>query len=254
MKFNHSSKKTIYYQNYTDDIVKSKNQNYQLPDNYQILNNRLINKVVRSLGWGIAKIATFVLPIKYVGKEKLVSFKNKGYFVYANHTQAVLDPILPIGILGRKQYYGIASQANWAVPIIGNLALPTAGLPVGKNLTQTAKLVRIIKKLIKENNHILIFPEAHLWPYYTKIRPFPNTSMDFPVTTGAPSFVMTTTYQQRKHGRYPKITIYIDGPFFPAQTLSKKEQRQKLHEQITQTMQNRSKNSTYNYYLYERKK
>lgn len=253
MTINKSSKKTVYYQEFSDDIVKNKNQTYKLPDNYQILNNKWTNKLVRYLGWGIAKILTTFLPIKYIGRTKLKACKDNGYFVYANHTQAFLDPVLPIALLGPKQYYGIASQANWGVPIIGSLALPAAGLPVGNNLTQTTKLIRAIKELIKTNNHILIFPEAHLWPYYTKIRPFPPTSMSFPITTQAPSFVMTTTYQKRKHGRHPQITIYIDGPFYPDSSLNKKEQRQKLYKQITKTMHSRAKNSTYNFYNYERK-
>lgn len=248
-----SPKRTIYYQNFSDDVVKNKNQNFKLPDNYQILNNKWTNKPVRYLGWGIAKLLTTFLPIKYVGKEKLKAFKNQGYFVFANHTQAILDPILPILLLGRNKYYGIASQANWGVPVFGSLALPAAGLPVGNNLVQTSKLIRAIQKLIKEDAHILIFPEAHLWPYYTKIRPFPATSMNFPVSSHAPSFVMTTTYQKRKHGRYPQITIYIDGPFYSDTSLSKKEQQQNLCKQISKVMHSRAQKSTYNFYNYERK-
>lgn len=253
MTMKNSPKKKIYYQDFTDDIIKNKNQSYKLPDNYQILNNKWTNKPVRYLGWGAAKLLTTFLPIKYIGREKLKPFKDKGYFVFANHTQPIFDPVLPITLLGRNQYYGIASQSNWGVPVIGQLALPAAGLPVGEDLKQTAKLIRVIKKLIKQKKHILIFPEAHLWPYYTKIRPFPATSMNFPVITHAPSFVMTTTYQKRKHGRHPKITIYLDGPFYPDSSLSKKEQRQKLHDQIIQTMKTRAKKSTYNFYDYERK-
>ena len=102
-----------------------------------------------------------------------------------------------------------------------------------------------------EKNHcVVIYPEAHIWPYYTKIRPFKDVSFRYPVEENKPVFCFTTTYQKRKFSKLPKVTVYIDGPFFPDENLSLKDNRKKLRDLVYETMLERSKNSTYEYVHY----
>ena len=68
---------------------------------------------------------------------------------------------------------------------------------------------------------VVIYPEAHVWKYYTKIRPYPSTSFKFPVHCNVPAFCMTTTYYKRKLGKKPGIVVYIDGPFMLDNNLTK---------------------------------
>ena len=105
-----------------------------------------------------------------------------------------------------------------------------------------------------ERGQLLIYPESHVWPYYTKIRPFDATSMHFPVKLNAPSFVMTKTYHKKWLSKRPSAVIYIDGPFYPDTNLSRKEAQNKLHDEIWQVMKQRAKNSDYEYCQYIQKK
>lgn len=162
--------------------------------------------------------------------------------------------MMPLTLFGWKDYYAIANQANWGIPIIGKILLPYGGLPVGKNIKQAIHLLKAVNTLTKEDAHIIIYPEAHVWPYYTDIRPFPATSFNFSVQTNKPSFVMTTTYQKRKFSKRPRITVYIDGPFFPDTSLPKKLQQKKLHDQVFTQLKDRSKLSNYEYYRYQQRK
>ena len=77
-----------------------------------------------------------------------------------------------------------------------------------------------------------IYPEAHIWPYYTKIRPFKNVSFAYPVNLEKPVYCMTNTYQSygKKKDKI-KIINYIDGPFYANKELSTKEQKRKLENQ-----------------------
>lgn len=246
--------KTYYYHELTDDLVESEDQSFSLGDDYQILNQNFANKIIRTLATGFAYLLSYgKMHIKVVGKEKLIPYKNKGYFVFANHTQPVNDAFMPLTLLGSQDYYAIASQSNWGIPFIGKFLLPYGGLPVGKNLKQNVNLLKAIKTLINQNKHIVVYPEAHVWPYYTKIRPFPITSMNFPVTFHAPSFTMTTTYQKRKHSKNPKIVVYIDGPFFPDKKLPKKQQQIQLHDKIYQQLKQRAAFSNCSRYHYQKK-
>ncbi len=143
------------------------------------------------------------------------------------------------------------------------------------------KFLEAIRTRIGEKSCVILYPEAHVWPWYTGIRPFPDTSFRFPAEIPAPSFCMTTTYQRRKENPLlrmihrlrrkeaakaegdrseadrerrvrPAITVYIDGPFYPEPGLHRKEQQKKLCEEIHACMERRSKNSTYEYVRYEK--
>ena len=98
---------------------------------------------------------------------------------------------------------------------------------------------------------ITIFPEAHIWPYYTKIRPFKNVSFKYPIEYNTPVFCVTNTYQKRGKNKV-RITTYIDGPFFIDEKLSKKENQQKLCDEVYNKMVERSKLSNYEYIEYRK--
>ena len=65
---------------------------------------------------------------------------------------------------------------------------------------------------------------------------------------------MTTTYYKRKFGTKPGIIVYIDGPFITNNKLTKKENEEKICEEIHKSMVNRSKSSTYQYIKYKGEK
>ena len=87
-----------------------------------------------------------------------------------------------------------------------------------------------------------MFPEAHIWPYYTKIRPFKSVSFQYPIKFNKPTFCVTNTYQKRKNNKV-QIVSYVDGPFFPDEGLTKKEAKENLRNKVYEQMVERSKNS-----------
>ena len=46
-----------------------------------------------------------------------------------------------------ENYYAIANQANWGIPVIGKILLPYGGLPVGKTIKQAINLLKAVKAL-----------------------------------------------------------------------------------------------------------
>ena len=96
---------------------------------------------------------------------------------------------------------------------------------------------------------ISVYPEAHIWPYYSKIRNFVSTSFKYPVKFNKPVFSFTTTYKERK-GRRPKITVYIDGPFYPNKNLNTKKAQEELRNVVYDKMCERAKNTDVEYYKY----
>ena len=106
------------------------------------------------------------------------------------------------------------------------------------------QIINAIETHIKRKHPITIYPEAHIWPYYTKIRPFKAVSFKYPVQYKKPTFCMTNTYQSYgKNNDKVKMVTYIDGPFFPKDGLSLQEQKHDLRNQVYNCMVERSKNS-----------
>lgn len=114
-------------------------------------------------------------------------------------------------------------------------------IPIPSNIKATRNFLDAIKIRINKGNCITIFPEAHIWPYYTKIRPFKSVSFRYPIELNVPTFCVTNTYQKR--GKSFKIVAYIDGPFFPNKQLDSRQQKEDLRNKVYNKMVERSKNS-----------
>ena len=73
----------------------------------------------------------------------------------------------------------------------------------------------------------------------------------YPVETNKPVFALTNIYKKRKFGRRPKVVTYIDGPFFPDEKLSKRENMEYLRNQVYDAMKNRVDSNPIYKYKYE---
>lgn len=245
-----------YYKTYSDEYVESSNQDYKLPVNYIWVHKNIVYRLFSFIIYGFACvfgcISRLILHISVKNRRILYSCRSTGYFLYGNHTQPVGDVFVPSQIVFPKRMYAIAGTANLGIPVIGKLLPLMGALPVPETLQGLKKFISAVNYRINENKCVVIYPEAHVWPFCSFLRPFPITSFRFPVITKKPSFCMTTTYQKRKVGKKPKITVYIDGPFWPDASLKQKEQQKKLCSQIYDCMVKRSRNSTYEYIQYKK--
>ena len=195
---------------------------------------------------GYAKLK---FKIKFVGKEKLKEYKNTGYFIYANHTQSFADTFIPSIANYPKRNFLIVNPVNISLKGTGTLVEMLGAIPIPNTKDATKNFLKIINKRIENGSSVTIYPEAHIWPYYTKIRPFKSVSFKYPVKLNKPSFCITNTYQ--KYGKNKiQIVTYVDGPFFTDETLPAKEAQEKLRNEIYNCMVKRSENSNIEYIEY----
>lgn len=251
--------KTYYYKSYNDDFVESKNQNYKLKENYKWIKDNILYRLCSGVLYFLAYIfgffyCKFGLHVKVKNRKILKKYKKQGYFLYGNHTQPIGDVFIPAYVCNNKRIYTVVSQANLGVSVIGPMLPMLGALPIPDSIKDTKKLLDAIIKRIEQKKCVVIYPEAHVWPYYTKIRPFSTTAFKFPVDCNVASFSMTTTYYKRRFGKKPGIIVYIDGPFIPNDNLTKKENEKRICQEIYQSMVDRSNNSTYEYIKYKGEK
>lgn len=253
------AKEVIYYKNeLNDEFSKAKIVPRVIDEKYKYIHHKL---------WDFACIcmqnilsmpikilySKIKFRIKYVGKEKLKQYKNTGYFVYVNHTQSFADTFIPSLPIYPKRNFFIVNPENVSMKFMKNIVELLGALPIPGNKKAMKNFLKAIEKNIEKKHSITIYPEAHIWPYYTKIRPFKAVSFKYPIDLNVPTFCMTNTYQSYgKNKDKIKIITYIDGPFFPNKDLTKREQKHDLRNQIYNQMVERSKNSNIEYIRYEK--
>ena len=247
-------KEIRYYSSFTDDFEKSVNQNYVLPDNYKWVRKDLCSQMLSAIIYALAIIFSslyckFFLHMKINGNKNQKNI-NGGYFIYGNHTQPVGDVFIPALCVLPKRIYTVVSTANYGIPVIGKILPYLGALPIIDSLRGLKELNKALEYRLEKGHPIVIYPEAHVWEYYTDIRPFPDTSFKFPVKFDKPTFAMTVTYRKARIFKKPIMEIFLDGPFY-GHGNSPKEKAANLHNKVYNTMKKRSKNSNFEYIEYK---
>lgn len=272
--------KTIYYSDeLNDEFSEAKIVSKAINENYKYERNGLWN--LCSFVWqNILSIPIkvgylkFKLHHKYVGKKEAKAFVKKykgGIFIYGNHTLDFADTFIPSQIFYPKRNFLIVNGENVSIKGIGWLVEMLGAIPIPSFLRDKEEIEKEEKNKSKEKEKrkedttnglkaihnfmsaiehkinkgytVSIYPEAHIWPYYTKIRNFKDVSFKYPIKYDVPSFCFTNTYQKRGKNGF-RVVTFIDGPFYPNKELSSKKEMQKdLRDRIYGTMVNRSKES-----------
>lgn len=250
--------KTEYYDRFDCDFDGGSFKERRIDESYKYEEKGFFYKTVRFLVYRvviapIALLHTFVLSKNsFHGKELLKPYKRTGYFVYSNHTDPIGDAFMPNALLYPKRASIVVSAKNFEIPVIGRFLKHLGAIPVPNDRSAAIGFSREIKRRIEDGGAVVIYPEAHLWPYSTMLRPFDNASFSYPVRLDTPVFTLTRTYKKTK--RSYRCVIYIDGPFFPDESLSHGEAKERLFRETRAVMEARCALSDIDIVKYEERK
>lgn len=252
--------KTIYYQDELNDEFSGVVRNtVKIDGDFEYIKKSSFWNLCAFFAYRVIMVpfAFFYTKIKFhhkiVNKKCLKTCKDCGYFMYGNHTLMGGDAFIPNMINLPKKTYTIVHPDNISKMGTKNFILMNGAIPLPTTTSATKNFINAIEKRVVEGSVIQIYPEAHIWPYYTKIRPFKSTSFRYPVKFGEPVYCFTNTFHKRKLSKTPKVITYIDGPFYPNTTLLPKEQEQDLRDRVYSAMVERSKLNTYEKIKYIKK-
>ena len=241
--------KTIYYNDeLNDEFSDAKITAKPIDENYDY-DGGVKRRIGRFFWYGmLAKPLGFLfLKVKFghriVNKSILRKARGKAFFLYGNHTNQAADPFIPSMLDFKRGVYVIVHPDNVSMPVLGKITPSLGALPLPDSLAGMKNFNRAIAERVDKKKIVMIYPEAHIWPYYTKIRPFKKDSFGYPVIYDTPVYCFTNTYVKRKFRKTPRIVTYVDGPFYPDKTLKKPEAKQKLRDEVLKTMQERALNS-----------
>ena len=252
--------KVIYYNDeLNDEFSGVKEKDFKLNDDYQYIHKNVLWKIGEFFFYRVimTPVAFFYLKFKFhfkvINKKVLKGFKKHGIFLYGNHTNVPADAYIPNMVVFPQKCYVIVNSQNVAIKGTRTFMSMVGALPIPDSFKGMRSFIEAVEKRSVQGNAICVYPEAHIWPYYTKIRPFKSASFRYPIQFGDPSFAFTTTYQKRKHSKKPKIVVYVDGPFYGDLNLSEKERKEDLRNRIYNAMVERSKNSNIEVVKYVKK-
>lgn len=244
------NQKTVLYKELTDDFVGNSIIPTKIDENYEYETKGFLEKI---FSWFLYRI--IALPIgflyskikfgyKVINASILRKYKNQGYFLYINHTQTLADVTWPTLLSFPKKAFIVASPNNVSLPFLGKATKMLGALPIPSDFKSGKNFVKTINNKIKNKNVVAIYPEAHVWDYYTGIRPFGVATFKYPIESKAPVFSVTITYQKKAKRKTPRIVLYIDGPFLvDDKNINVAEKKMLLRDMVHGKMLERSENN-----------
>ena len=252
--------KIIYYDNESNNEFSGITRNtVKIDKDFKYIRRSLLWKVASFIAYRMIMTPFAYLwcrlkfGLKIKNKKLLKECKDTGYFIYANHTLMAGDAFIPNLCVCPKDAYMIVHPDNVSQRFGKSFVMMCGAIPTPTSIDGYRSFLSTIETRINEGAAICIYPEAHIWPYYTKIRNFSDTSFAYPVKLNKPVFTHTVTYSRRKLTKIPRVTVYIDGPFFPDRNLPSRRAQRSLRDTVYDTMCKRSELSTYERIKYIKK-
>ncbi|MBO4562286.1 MAG: 1-acyl-sn-glycerol-3-phosphate acyltransferase [Clostridia bacterium] len=161
--------------------------------------------------------------------------EDRGFFLYANHTHW-LDAFAGPLVCFPKKSHVLVSPDTVSIKGIRTFVQMLGAIPVPTERDAVPPFVEAIERRIEEGRAVMIFPEAHIWPFCNFIRDFKAGSFRYPVKLSVPSVAVCICYKNRrglgKLRKTPRREVCISGPFYPDSSLPAPEAKQKLRDEI----------------------
>ncbi len=253
-----NKQKIIYYNDLKIDDFSGTNITVKpLSPKYKYVHKNIFWRLLANfVYYCIAKPVLFLLVKiiyhqRFGNKRKIKEVKRIGAILYGNHTTKLADAFVPNILFSFKRTYIISSPETMSIPGIRLLLEQLGVIPLSDKLSLKKKFLKALEYRLNQRALLMIYPEAHIWPFYTKIRPFDEGSFKYAALFDKPVYALTNCYQKRRFSRKPKLTTFIDGPFYPKEEWNTIQNAQYLRDLVYQAMVERTeKYSTYEYVKY----
>lgn len=255
----HYGDEIIYHDELNDDFETTNLKRVNIPENYKyIKTNKFFRFFSFIIYYGIATPILWLFSkacgVKVKGKENLKFIRKGECFLYSNHTSFldVFDITVLVSTFKKVNILGYSDSLSR--PFLKHITTILGYLPIPDSPKTFREFQNSINYYVNEKkNNILIYPEAHIRPYYTKIRPFLSASFKYPAKMNKPAVPITACYRKSKISKKAKITLYVGAPIFPKSDLSVNENKEYLRNECYRVMsETAEKYSNYEYVKYKK--
>ncbi len=249
----------IYYRDelqdeFAGDHIKARH----IGEDYRYIRDSRMDRAAHLFWYRIVAVPLAKLYMKLHFSHKIINRKvlkqagKSGYYLYGNHTHFMADALIPTLVNLPKETAVIVHPNNVSMPVLGRITPYLGALPLPDERGAMKHFLEALEWHSSRGDCVMIYPEAHIWPFYTKIRPFADTSFRYPVQQNLPVFCLTNTYQKKPGRKNPQLVTYLDGPFYPDAGLPAKQQKKQLRDAVYNTMAERAKNSNVELITYKK--
>lgn len=254
--------KTVYYSSESDEFAVDNIKPRRIGEEYKYLRRGALYSLLRFILYRlIATPAAFLYCKLRLGHrvKRCADFRgggglrrSDGFMLFGNHTQQTADAFIPSLAVFPRDVYTVVHPNNVSMPVLGRLTPYLGAIPTPDSIKSAREFKRTIGARLSEGKCVCVYPEAHIWPFYTGIRHFSDSSVRLAVEFGVPAYTMTTVYKKRRRAM-PRAVTYVDGPFLANPNLPMREAASELCERLYQQMCERAKESDCEYIRYEKK-
>ncbi len=249
-------RRTIYYHDpLRDDFAGTHLKARPLGENFPYIHPSRVWRAASGLAWAA------LLPAVWLGNHVWfgVRVRNRraprglktGVFLYGNHTQAFPNATMPTLLAFPRRAYVLASPDALSIPLISRLVQMLGAMPVPDTLAGHRPFLRALETRAAEGALIAVYPEAHIWPYYTGVRPFSDASFAYPVRFGCPVVACAVTYRRRLLPFLPPaLTLTLSDPILPNPDAAPGEERRRLRDQVYRFLCQQAERNQVRYYDY----
>ena len=217
--------------------------NFEIKYNYKFINNNLVyrifSKIILIIVYFIVYIINKILfGYKIKNKRKLIV--NEGVISVSNHIHPMDCTMIGIIYFPNNVYYPTIER-NFKIPVIRHLIRILGAIPIPSKNELKPAFYKEINKSLENNNHIHMYPEGSMWPYYEKIRDFKYGAFKMAVNANKPIQPIKFVFKNPKgiYKLYKKnkcIESIILDPIYPNNELDYYERiedlRNKTYESI----------------------
>ncbi len=247
-----SAKKTIYYRDeLNDDFAGNGINTKRVEADFPFRREGLLWRacafvayyfIALPLVWLAAKV---YLGLKIKNRRALKTIGKQGFFLYGNHTRD-LDAFVPALIAFPRRAVIITHPDAVSIPGLRLFVQMLGALPLPSDFSGMMNFLSALFAFVKDGRCVTVYPEAHVWPFYTGIRPFRADSFCYPVRSASPVVAMVTTYRKRKGlfalCKKPAMTVTLSEPFYPDRSKGVRAAGEELRDKAYRFMLDHAQN------------
>ena len=250
MKINKKERVLYYKDELNDDFGNIELEQVDVPSNYKYIRSKAFDILFSSwFYWIVLKtflgLYTFFRGYKIIGRENLKTYykvckeNNSAGFIYSNHTSNEDAFDRQVRVISKRRVNVLANSNILSQKFLTFICKSGGYIPLGRSLKSQKEMLECFKYyLFTKKQDILIYPEAHIWPYYTKIRPLRSAAFHYPAKFFVPVLPVVTVYlpKKRKNAK-PRKALVIGEPILPKKELSVSENKVYLRDETQKAME-----------------
>ncbi|MBQ3667882.1 MAG: hypothetical protein II920_01515 [Clostridia bacterium] len=237
-----AAKKTIYYTDeLNDDFAGNDINTKRVPPDFKFLHSGRAWRVIQFILYYFVALpivyiaAKLYLGLRFEDRKNLKKAGKGGVFLYGNHTRD-LDAFVPALAAFPRRADIVCNPDAVSIPGLRTLVQMFGALPLPTEFSGMLSFMNALFACVKNGDCVTIYPEAHVWPFYTGIRPFKADSFCYPMKNLTPVVAMVTRYTKRRGlfalCRRPGMTVSFSEPFYPDPSLGLRKGQQQLRDEV----------------------